>query len=117
MKHLSLLAVIAFFLTSCGNSNQDKAEALVKKCLQGKLNDPKSYESVSFSRVVKLKDTTTTFEGKTEPVKYNGKYEIMHTYRSKNVLGGVETKSEVFQIDSAFTQADCCYVAQNDLSH
>lgn len=113
------MAVIAFFLSSCSNSNstQDKAETLVKKYLQAKLNDPKSYESVSFSKAVKLKDTTMTFEGKTEPVKYGGRYEIMHTYRSKNVLTGVETKSEVFQIDSAFTEASCCYVAQNDLSH
>ena len=117
MKYLSLIAVLAVLLASCGDSKQEKAETLVKKYLETKLNDPKSYESVTFSKAVKLKDTTMTFEGKTEPVKYRGKYEILHTYRVKNTMGAVETKSEVFQIDSSFTEATCCYIAQNDLRH
>ena len=113
MKHLLLIA-IAFMLigTSC-TSKQSKAEALVKAALQAKLNDPKSYESVSFSSLEKLTDTVFVNDGKSEKVTYDGQYEIEHTYRAKNALGGVITTSDIFHIDSAFTKADGGYIGQH----
>ncbi len=75
------------------------------------LNDPKSYESVSFSKLYKLKDTIDkTFENKPDTVKYNGSYTIMHIYRSKSGFGGIITKTDWFEIDSSLTTVFCCHI-------
>ncbi len=56
MKTIRLLAIIAsalVILSAC-NSEQNKAEKAVKQYLQRNLQDPKSYEPVSFSDVKKV---------------------------------------------------------------
>ena len=65
MKKL-LLITIVIALTSCGSSNQDKAEKLVKNYLKEKMNDPSSYESVSFSP---LDSTFTKYDSTVEASK------------------------------------------------
>jgi hypothetical protein len=79
-----------------------------------KLNDPKSYESVSFSELTPMKDKIMKSDsGTVDTIHYDGRYEIAHTYRAKNALGAVITESKVFQIDSGLTEARCCFVGQN----
>lgn len=57
MKTIKLLTVIAsamVILSAC-NSEQKKAEKMVSQYVKERLNDPASYESVSFSDVKKVK--------------------------------------------------------------
>jgi len=46
-----LLFLIPFFVLSCSNSPESKAKDNVKKFMLSKLDDPKSYESVSFGKI------------------------------------------------------------------
>ncbi|NGM63514.1 hypothetical protein G5B30_16515 [Sphingobacterium sp. SGG-5] len=51
MKRLMPLFIIVFFLFSCSQSNESKAQKAVKKYLKENMNDPKSYEDVKWSSV------------------------------------------------------------------
>ncbi|GAC1308097.1 MAG: hypothetical protein NVSMB24_21190 [Mucilaginibacter sp.] len=97
----NLLIALFIILSSCTQTKQQKAESLVKDYLKTHLNDPNSYESVSFSPIQNVID------------KSNGKpagwWEINHTYRSKNGFGGVITKTDGFSIDTTFSKAECCF--------
>lgn len=50
MKYL-LSLVLIICLLSCNTSNEDKTKALVKEYLSKNLNDPKSYEEVSWGKI------------------------------------------------------------------
>ena len=99
MKRILLL--LTLLITACSQTKQQKAEQAVKIYLEKTLNDPSSYESVSFSNVQLVIDKTT---GKSA-----GWWEINHTYRAKNEYGGIISKTECFSIDTTFSKADCCY--------
>ena len=51
MKKCILLFSIAMFITSCAFTDQQKAEKAVKEYILPSLTNPKSYESVSFSKI------------------------------------------------------------------
>lgn len=61
----------------------DNAVANVKEYLRNNLKDPKSYESVEWSEVVKRDD---------------GGFKIRHKYRAKNSFGGYALENKVFFI-------------------
>lgn len=92
-----MLFGLVIMLAACKQTPQQKAEALVKKYLDTSLNDPKSYESVSFGLLEKLKgkpykgDNIDTVD-----------LEILHSYRYKNEYGAIVKKTGWFIIDPNF---------------
>jgi len=106
MKKLIPIALLVI-LSSC--TRQQKAERLIKKYLDSSLNDPKSYEPVSFSAPVKLRDTIIKLGVTYDTVRHHGAFLILHTYRAKNGFGAMIKTQEWFKIDSALTKADCCF--------
>ncbi|WP_214071031.1 hypothetical protein [Mucilaginibacter sp. dw_454] len=114
MKYLFLIAVIGMFAIACHKpTKEDRAHAAVAQAVKDSLKDPDSYESVSFSQLLKLKDTVKIVDGQSYPQEYHGEYEIAHTYRSKNAYGGTITKSDVFHLDSGLTTAKGGYLGQH----
>lgn len=131
-------------LSSC-NSEQKKAERFVRDYVKERLNDPSSYESVSFSEIKKVKrtfeqsasykiygeafleakkdfdfakmfdnlddmrlhlDRMNAFDSILKVGKADWcpetEYQITHTYRAKNQLGGIITSETTYYIDTAF---------------
>lgn len=116
MKYLfpiAIIAVLSFAACSHTDPKIEKAHELVAQAVKDSLKDPESYESVSFSDLLKLKDTVKVIDGQSYPETFNGAYEIAHTYRSKNAYGGVVTRSDVFHIDSAMTNAKGGFLGQH----
>ena len=93
-------------LLGCSQSKQDKAHRLVKHFLDSTLNDPGSYESVSFTPLYKMKDTIFMFNGKPDTVKCLGWNTIGHTYRAKNKFNALVKETQWFMIDSTFTKVE-----------
>lgn len=110
MKKITYLFIIILYSCNSFQTKQQIAQRLIKKYLDSSLNNPRSYEDVSFGKLYRLKDTVGTFQGKTDSIKYNGLYQIQHTYRATNNFGAIITTSEWFQIDSAMTKAMCCFM-------
>lgn len=96
-------------VSSCQITTNQKVQHAVKVYLDSTLNDPKSYESVSFGKIYYLKDTVVDLNGKPDTLKYHGSMQVLHTYRAKNAFGAVITKTEWFQIDSTMRKAECCF--------
>lgn len=116
MRYLFPIAIIAMLATAAcshSNSKEERAHELVTQAVKDSLKDPESYESVSFSPLLKLKDTVKVIDGQSYPEVYNGEYEIAHTYKSKNAYGGVITKSDVFHLDSGLTTAKGGFLGQH----
>ena len=109
MKKIFYLSLLLLYACNSVATKQQIAEKLIKKYLDSSLNNPHSYESVSFSKLYKLKDTVANISGHVDSIKYNGWYQIQHTYRATNGFGALMTTSEWFQIDSAMTRAICCF--------
>lgn len=84
---IGLVSLYLLSLSGCELNNQKKAESLVKKYLDTSLNDPSSYQSISFTE---LKKAT------------GGLLEIQHTYRAKNGFGAFIKTSQWFEVDTAF---------------
>jgi hypothetical protein len=103
---------LLFVFSSC-DKRQSKAEQLVKNYLSEHLAMPDSYKSHGFSKVEKLKDRM--FPGATAPMRAYGRWEIAHTYSFKNGNGASVTETKVFEIDSLFTEAHCCYAKMSDI--
>jgi hypothetical protein len=59
MKKLILLSLITSLFFACNTSDEEKAKNLVKEYLNKNLNDPKSYEEVSWG---KLDSSFITFD-------------------------------------------------------
>jgi hypothetical protein len=104
-----IFITMLLILSACTFTKQQKAEKLIKKYLDSSLNDPKSYESVSFSEPIKLKDTIIKLGETFDTVRHHGDFLILHTYRAKNAFGAVIKSDEWFKIDSALTRAQCCF--------
>ncbi|WP_345100518.1 hypothetical protein [Mucilaginibacter panaciglaebae] len=116
MKYLFPVAIIAMLAVACSSApptNEEKAHELITQAVKDSLKDPESYESVSFSELKKLKDTTIVVDGQSYPQQYQGAYEMAHTYKSKNAYGGILTKSDVFHVDSGFTTAKGGFLGQH----
>ena len=116
MRYFLPIAIVALLaIAACSHSDPkiEKAHELVTQAVKDSLKDPESYESVSFSELLKLKDTVKVVDGQSYPEIFNGEYEIAHTYRSKNAYGGVVTKSDVFHIDSGLTTAKGGFLGQH----
>ncbi len=64
MKKNILIAFVVF-LSACTFTKQQKAESIVKKYLDTTLNDPHSYESVSFDKLVTVHKIDTTLDDDT----------------------------------------------------
>ncbi len=111
-KPLLLILPLLFLFTSC-DKRQGQAEQLVKNYLNEHLADPGSYKDHGFSDVVKLKDRM--FPGAKAPFMAFGRWEIAHTYSFKDADGTPVTETKVFEIDSTFTYAQCCYVKMSDI--
>jgi hypothetical protein len=111
-RQLLFIIPLLFLFTSC-DKRQSTAEELVRNYLNEHLADPGSYKSHGFSDVVKLKDRM--FPGAKAPLRAYGRWEIVHTYSFKNANGAPVTETKVFEIDSAFTVAQCCYAKMSDL--
>lgn len=78
MKKLALLAIIALFISSCGQSNEDKARKLIEEKLQTTMNDWSSYE---FVEMTTLDSAFTKFEDS----------EYMKEHRSKMLTAMTNT--------------------------
>jgi len=113
MKKFLLIIPFLFFLAACNHKRQAKAEELVKNYLHEKLIYPESYHDRGFSDVVKLEDKL--FPGATAPMRFNGRWEIVHTYECKNDVGKVVVETKVFEINPEFTEAYCCYARMSTL--
>lgn len=111
IKQLLTIISLLFLLASC-DKRQSRAEELVRYYLNEHLGDPGSYKSHGFSKVVKLKDKM--FPGAKAPIRAYGRWEIAHTYSFSNTNGAPVTETKVFEIDSTFTYASCCYVKMSD---
>jgi len=114
MKRIVLL--LTLFICACNHfeSKQQRAQDLVTHYLKSTLNDPDSYESVSFSKLYKLSNAVIFLNGKPDTITRNGWFEILHTYRAKNKFGGVITHKYWFQVDSSVTKVNCCYIGQHN---
>lgn len=112
MKKTYLASALLVLLCSCQITKEQKAKKLVDDYLKGTLNDPGSYESVSFGNLRPMKDTIVMLSNKPDTIHYNGRCQIEHTYRAKNEYGGIVTKTDWFQVDSAMTKALCCFVGR-----
>jgi PBP1b-binding outer membrane lipoprotein LpoB len=51
MRESIIMLIVLIFFNSCSVSPEEKAQDNVKKYLMGNMNDPKSYESVSFGKL------------------------------------------------------------------
>lgn len=51
MKNLFLISIIVILFSSCSSSPEKKCQSLIRENLLGRMNDPKSYESVSFGKI------------------------------------------------------------------
>ncbi len=90
------LITLLFFLFPADPTPEPKPEAIVyngawdnevwqvQKYLKSTLNDPDSYESDEWGRVLKQGDN----------------YAVLHKYRAKNAFGGYVRKSQMFYLDS-----------------
>lgn len=67
------------------NSAWDNSVWQVEKYLKKNLKDPKSYEGIEWSKVVKTK---------------TGGYMVRHKYRAKNSFGGYVISNQVFILDA-----------------
>lgn len=110
---MAIIALLASAACSHAPTNEEKAHDLVSQAVKDSLKDPESYESISFSELLKLKDTVKVVDGQSYPQEYHGEYEIAHTYRSKNAYGGTIVKSDVFHLDSALTGAKGGFLGQH----
>ncbi|MES2428154.1 MAG: hypothetical protein V4560_14340 [Bacteroidota bacterium] len=115
MRYLFPIAIIAFLAIGCSHPDPkvEKAHELVTQAVKDSLKDPESYESVSFSQLLKLHDTVKVIDGQSYPEPHYGQYEIAHTYKSKNAYGGIVTKSEVFHLDSGLQVAKGGFIGQH----
>jgi len=57
MKRIILILTIVTALVSCSKSQENQAKENVKKFITSKMDDPKSYESVSFGKLEKTKSS------------------------------------------------------------
>ena len=96
---ITLSLTIMFFLNiSCTLTNQQKAERLVKQYLEKSLNDPGSYESVSFGTVTAFYDDykDTTAQGKQWEKEASKLYHLAEKYHllgdSLHEYGGFDDK-------------------------
>ena len=72
------------------NSEWDGSVSQVERYLKNNLNDPDSYQSISWSAVVKLNDTKETgFVS----------HQVRHKYRAKNSFGGYVVEEKMFKLD------------------
>jgi hypothetical protein len=72
------------------NNEFDASVAQVETYLKENLNDPDSYQSISWSAVVKINDT--------KEVGFPS-YQVRHKYRAKNSFGGYVVEEKVFRMD------------------
>ena len=68
------------------NSDWDDSVKQVEDYIKANLNDPDSYKSVKWYKVVQHPETKG--------------FQVRHTYRAKNVFGGVMTMDQLFFMDS-----------------
>lgn len=92
---ITTLAIFGYFIDkNDGNGGNDNIEvrvkSQVKQYLDNNLNDPNSYESVNWSKVLEVTDG------------YNYKYKVRHIYRAKNAFGGLILENQVFRLDKDF---------------
>lgn len=115
MRYLFPIAIIALLVIGCAHPDPkvEKAHELVIQAVKDSLKDPESYESVSFSQLLKLHDTVKVIDGQSYPEPHYGQYEIAHTYKSKNAYGGTITKSDVFHLDSGLQVAKGGFIGQH----
>ena len=88
MKKLIIILCFVSLFISCTKTPEQKFQNLIKEYLTTVLNDPKSYESVSFGTL------DNNYGGL-----YPALYTMKHTYRARNKFGGVETKTYKFYVD------------------
>ncbi|QXU39807.1 hypothetical protein [Pedobacter sp. D749] len=89
MKTTSLLPlVLCLFACKPNVTKQQQAEVLVKKYLDSTLNDPKSYEAISFE---KLDSTYTSFKYSSESEVYNKKIDSLN-----DVLSIIDSKISTY---------------------
>lgn len=89
---LLLLSVAVLFGCTPSETNQQKAEKMVKVYLDSTLKDPQSYQPELFGKLDTLERTLR----------------IRHKYRSKNSFGGFVVEDNYYFIDSAMTTVTCC---------
>ncbi len=70
------------------NSRWDSSVSQVEKYLKQNLEDPKSYESIEWSPVVKL-----------DADDLQHKFIVRHKYRAKNSFGGYVISNQMFYLD------------------
>lgn len=75
------------------NSEWDGSVELVKGFLHNNLNDWNSYESIEWSKIAKVADSTTDSTGVY--------YIVRNKFRTKNEMGGTMIYNWVFKIDNA----------------
>lgn len=121
---------ILFFIASCSDSKTEQCKKDITKEAKATLNDPESYEAVSFSplmpiyacdkynadiqvqeyytqnglEVDKHKVIIDSLLALKEKIKSDStieRYFIRHKYRAKNGFGGVVTKEDVFSFDAS----------------
>jgi hypothetical protein len=117
MKKNILFLLLITLTVSCkspgsGTSDlQNKAEETVKKYLADKLDDPKSYESVSFQPIDSIKEYQHSGEyvnfikhgvlplDTTNKVGFFG-YTLPHEYRTNNKFGAKVKKRSIFYLST-----------------
>ena len=95
MKKL-LFITLVFILSSCSVTDQQKAESAVKDYIKEQLDDPSSYEPISFTDLKPRYDSSDRFQV--------GWY-ISHTLRAKNKFGAKIKKTYLFELDGDFSVA------------
>ena len=88
MKKILILFCFVLLFISCTKTPEQKAQKQIKEYLAKVLNDTNSYEPVSFGTL-----TNNDMSGK-----YVAEYYLSHTYRAKNLFGGIETKTYKFYL-------------------
>lgn len=111
MKKIILFTALSLVLFSCSKSQEEQAQENVKEYLSKKLDDPKSYESVSFGKLEKgkssYKDDLKYLKLVKEEIHTDSLakalYEDVLTYTHENTIkAGMESYKKV----SAILQSD-----------
>ncbi|MCD8030051.1 MAG: hypothetical protein LUF85_04280 [Bacteroides sp.] len=90
MKKLLVILFISLILAGC--SDEKKAQRLIKQYLKENLNDPSSYQPVSFGEL------------EVYSTKYGQLINMKHKYRAKNAMGAIILEENTFEFDDAFTK-------------
>jgi len=95
-KVLLLTLIIGCFLSCSKPTKEDMAKDLIKKYMIENLNDPKSYEPISFSKLDSISVVHPVLLG----------WRMTHKFRAKNGFGALGIQNMEFFFDKEVTKID-----------